>query len=143
MFVNISHKTKFPFLDNCQVPYLFFSTSLGTFSYNTEESTSSPTIFNNRVNALLSFDGMNKRLYLYVQNDGITSYNLNGSDLSTIDIDNVEFFTVDARYNLIYYHQPLQDRIYVYNITSGQNVPVGALSGVTGVKDMEMEVENG
>jgi hypothetical protein len=78
-----------------------------------------------------------------VQNDGITSYNLNGSDLSTIDIDNVEFFTVDARYNLIYYHQPLQDRIYVYNITSCQNVPVGALSGVTGVKDMEMEVENG
>jgi hypothetical protein len=78
-----------------------------------------------------------------VQNDGITSYKLNGSDLSTVDIDNVEFFTVDARYNLIYYHQSLQDRIYVYNITSGQNVPVGALSGVTGVKDMEMEVENG
>ncbi|CAB4009691.1 fibrillin-2-like isoform X48, partial [Paramuricea clavata] len=127
--------------DNCQVPYLFFSTSSGTFSYNTEESTSSPNMFNSRANALLSFDGMNKRLYFYTANDEITSYNLNGSDLSTITIQNVEFFTVDGRNNLLYYHQRLQDRIFVYNITSTQSTQVGALSSVTGTKDME--VKNG
>ena len=135
-------KTKFLFLDNCQVPYLFFSTSSGTFSYNTEESTSSPTIFNNSVNALFSFDGINKRLYLHTAIDEITSYNLNGSYLTTINIQNVEFFSVDGRNNLIYYHQPLQERIFVYNITSGQSASVGALSGVTGVKDMEMDMTN-
>ena len=100
-------------------------------------------MFNSRLNALLSFDGINKRLYFYTANDEITSYTLNGSDLSTMVIANVEFFTVDGRNNLIYYHQPLQERIYVYNITSGQSAQVGALSRVTGVKDMEMEVENG
>ncbi|CAB4033642.1 mucin 4, partial [Paramuricea clavata] len=129
--------------ENCQVPYLFFSTSSGTFSYNTEESTSSPTIFNSRVNALMSFDGINKLLYFHTTNNEITSYNLDGSYLSTITIQNVEFFTVDGRNNLLYYHDDLQDRIFVYNITSGQSTLVAGLSGVTGVKDMEMEMANG
>jgi hypothetical protein len=120
------------------VPYLFFSTSTGTFFYNTEESASSPTIFNSRVNALMSFDGKNKRLYFHTQNDEITSYNLDGSDLITMSIFNVDFFTVDGQNNLLYYQDALQDRIFVYNITSAQSAPLGALSGVTGVKDLEM-----
>jgi hypothetical protein len=91
----------------------------------------------------MSFDGINKRLYFHTANNEITSYNLDGSYLSTITILNVEFFTVDGRNNLIYYHQPLQDRIFVYNMASGQSTSVGALSGVTGVKDMEMEMANG
>ncbi|CAB4000304.1 low-density lipo receptor-related 2 [Paramuricea clavata] len=132
--------------DNCQIPYLLFSTSSGTFFYNTEESTSSPFMFNNRANALMSFDGMNKRLYFHTANDKITSYNLDGSDLIfeiTIVNHNVEFFSVDGRNNLIYYHDSLQDRIFVYNITSGQSASVGALSGVSGMKDMEMDIPNG
>ena len=103
-------------------------------------------MFNNRANALMSFDGINKRLYFHSANDEITSYNLNGSDLIfeiTIVIQNVEFFSVDGRNNLIYYHDSLQDRIFVYNITSGQSASVGALSGVTGMKDMEMDIPNG
>ena len=120
------------------MPYVFFSTSLRTFSYNTEESTSSPTIFNSRVNALMSFDGTNKRLYFHTANNEITSYNLDGTDLITTTILNMDFFAVDGRNNLLYYHHNLHNRIFVYNITSAQSVPVGALSGVTGVKDMEL-----
>jgi hypothetical protein len=131
-------------LDLCQVPYLFFSASLGTFSYNTQEAAGSPVLASDHVNALLSFDGVNKRLYLYTTvPQGITSYNLDGSDSTTIPIQNVELFTVDGKNNLIYYLHLLRDRIYVYNITSGEDSAVTALSDVTNIKDVEMEVTNG
>ena len=55
----------FPFLDRCQIPYLFFSSPIGTLSYNTQEDGESPTMFNDVANALLAFDGVNKRLYVY------------------------------------------------------------------------------
>ena len=130
-------------LDRCQVSYLFFSTSLGTFSYNTQESTSSPSIFNDHVNTLLSFDGVNTRLYLYNDDEGIISYKLDGSERTGIAIDNVELFTVDGQNNLIYYLHTLLQRIYVLNITSGQDTPVAALSDVASVKDLEMDMTNG
>ena len=36
-----------PFADRCQIPYLFYSSPLGTWSYNTEETGESPMMFNN------------------------------------------------------------------------------------------------
>ena len=96
-----------------------------------------------RTNALFSFDGFNKRLYLHTTNNEITSYNLDGSDATTIVVENVEFFTVDGRNNLIYYHHSLQERIWVYNITSGQQSSVDALADIAGVKDLEMDLTNG
>ena len=98
---------------------------------------------NDHVNALLAFDGVNKRLYHYTDAEGIISYSLDGSDSTTIQIDNVESFTVDGQNNLIYYIHQRQDRIYVYNITSSQDSEVVALSDVTSVKDLEMEATNG
>ena len=98
---------------------------------------------NNHVNALLSFDGVNKRLYLYTTSQGITSFNLDGSNSITMNLNNVEIFTVDGQNNLIYFLHNLHERIYVYNITSGQNSQVAALSAVASVKDLEMEVTNG
>ncbi len=123
------------------MPYLFFSTSLGTLSYNTEKSTSSPTMVDNRKNALLSFDDINKRLYLYT--NGIASYKLDGSDSTTIGISHMKFFTVDGRNNLIYYYHLHQEQIWVYNITSAQQNVVDALRSVSSVKDMEMDTRNG
>ena len=135
-------KTKSLFSDGCQVPYLFFSTSLGgTFSFNTEESTSSPSMVDTRTNALLSFDGINKRLYLYT--DRIESYKLDGSDLTTIGISHLKFFTVDGRNNLIYYYHIVDERIWVYNITSAQQNYVVPLRRVSSVKDMEIDTRNG
>ena len=130
-------------LDLCQVPYLFFSTSLGTFSSNTQESTSRSSMVNDHRNALFSFDGVNKRLYLYTVVEGIISYNLDGSDRTGIMIDNLDIFTVDGRNNLIYYHHAFQGSIFVYNMTSGLNAPVVALSGFARVKDLEMDMTNG
>ena len=95
----------------------------------------------NRTNALLSFDGTNKRLYLYT--DRIASYNLDGSDLTTIAISHLKFFTVDGRNNLIYYYHIHEERIWVYNITSAQQNVVDALRPVSSVKDMEMDTANG
>ncbi len=98
---------------------------------------------NDHVDALLSFDGVNKRLYLYTADEGIISYNLDGSGRTGIMIDNVELFTVDGGNNLIYYLHRLRERIYVYNITSGQDTSVTALSHVSGVKDLEVNMTNG
>ena len=102
-----------------------------------------PMKVDDRVNALLSYDGINKRLYLYVNGVGITSYYLDGSDEKTTSIGNVELFTVDGRNNLIYFYHTLHSRIYVYNITSGEETAVSALTGVASVKDLEMDMTNG
>lgn len=133
----------FLLLESCQVPYLFFSTSSGTLSYNTQESSSSPNMVDSLVNALLSFDGANKRLYLYTEPNELRSFNLDGSVSTTVSINNVESFAVDGRNNLIYYNHELNDRIWLYNLTSGQNSAVAALSGVSSVKDLEISMTNG
>ena len=96
-----------------------------------------------RVNALLSYDGINKRLYLYVESEGITSYYLDGSDASTKSLKNVDLFSVDGRRNVIYYYHDLHSRIWMYNITDGQQTAVDALSDVTSVKDLEIDMTNG
>ena len=131
------------FLDRCQVPYLFISTSSGTFSYHTEELTSSPNRVDVRKGGLFSFDGINKRLYLHRKDNGITSYNLDGSHSITININYVKLFTMDGRNNLIYYYHSLFTRIWVYNITRGQPTSVGALAHISTVRDMEMDNTNG
>ena len=131
------------YLDQCQVPYLFFSTSLGTRSYNARESSSTSNEFNDQVNALFSFDGINKRLYTYTEVEKITSHNLAGSDSTTINVGNIEFFAVDGRIGLIYYYHQAQERISLYNVTSGINGQVAALADVTSVKDLAIDVTNG
>ena len=132
----------FSYVELCQIPYLFFSTSSGTLFYNAQDSNPSPSMVNDDIdNAFLSFDGINKRLYLYTNK--MVSYKLDGSDQTEIDIDNVEFFAVDGRNNLIYYHHERKDEIYVYDIGSGENGPVAALSGITSAKDMEVDMRNG
>jgi hypothetical protein len=55
----------------------------------------------------------------------------------------VEFFTADGRNNLIYYHHSLQDKIWMYNITDRQDSSVHALTDVSDVKDLEMDMTNG
>ena len=128
-------------LDRCQIPYLFLSTSSEVLSFNAEEFTGSPAKFDNSVDAQLAFDAVNKQLYLY--SGGFTSYNLDGSNSSTIARDNVDFFTVDGRNKVIYYHHRLQERIRMYNITSGGDSLVADLSDVASVKDLDMDVTNG
>ena len=59
LLVGIIYKINFC-LDQCQVPYLFFSTSLGTRSYNARESSNTSNEFNDQENALFSFDAINK-----------------------------------------------------------------------------------
>ena len=97
----------------------------------------------NLVNALLSFDGENKRLYLYTESNELRSYNLDGSVSTTVNINNVEFFAVDGRNNLIYYNHELNDRLWLYNLTSGQDNGVAALSDFSSVKDIEIGMTNG
>lgn len=131
------------FLDRCQLPVLFISNSSGIQYYNTKESTLHQWRVDGHVDALLAFDGVNKRLYLYTSGQGITSYNLDGSDPTTMDIDNVEYFTVDGRNNVIYYYYSLQDRLMMYNITSGEDVLIKDLENVISVKDLDMDTTNG
>ena len=92
----------------------------------------------------MSFDGINKRLYLYTFPGKITSYDLDGSNPTEININIVEeTFAVDGRNSLIYYHHKFSERIYVYNITSGQDIEVAGASSITGVKDLEVDARNG
>ena len=133
----------FPFLDRCQIPYLFFSSPTGTLSYNTQENGGSPTTFNDVANALLAFDGVNKRLYVYAGSGVMTSYRLDGSDPMTIDISNVDTFTVDGRSNVIYYHHELQTSIRIYNMTSNEDISKDGLSDVESVKDLDIDFTNG
>ena len=132
----------FPFLDRCQIPYLFFSSPLGTLSYNTQENGKSPTMFNDDANSLLAFDGVNKRLYVYAVYV-MTSYRLDGYDSMTIEISNVDTFAVDGQRSVIYYHHELQTRIRMYNLTSSEDVADDDLAGVGSVKDLDMDFTNG
>ena len=99
-------------------------------------------MIDNRANALLSYDGINKRLYLYVAGEGITSYYLDGSDSTTKSLSNVAVFAVDGKRNVIYYYHGLTSRIEMYNITDGEKSVVVGLSGISGVKDLEVDPTN-
>ena len=116
---------------------------MGTLSYNTQEDGESPTMFNDVANALLAFDGVNKRLYVYNESDLMTSYLLDGSDPMNIDISNVETFAVDGRSNVIYYHHDFQTRIWMYNMTSSEDIADDDLADVESVKDLDMDFKNG
>ena len=116
---------------------------MGTLSYNTQENGESPTMFNDVANALLAFDGVNKRLYVYAESDVMTSYLLDGSQSITIDISNVDTFAVDGWSNVIYYHHMFQTRIWMYNMTSGENIAGDDLSDVGSVRDLDMDFTNG
>ena len=133
----------FPLPDRCEIPYLFFSSPVGTLSYNTQKSGGSPTMFNNVANALLAFEGVNKRLYVYNQSGVMTSYLLDGSDSMTTDISNVDTFAVDGRGNVIYYHHQFQTRIWMFNMTSRENIAADNLSSISNVKDLHMDFTNG
>lgn len=100
-------------------------------------------MFNDRGNVKLSFDSLNRRLYFYSDGVGLTSYRLDGTIYSTMNVVNLEFFTVDGRNNVIYYHHALEDKIWLYNITSGQSLRVGDLSDVNSIKDLDMDITNG
>ena len=126
-----------------QIPYLFLSTSLGTLTYNTKISSSIAAKVDDRVNALLSFDAINKRLYLYVKLQGFASYNLDGSDATTISINDVDSFTVDGRTNSIFYYHSVKQELRTRNITGGQDNKVDALFSLNNVTDLEMDTTNG
>ena len=131
------------FSDRCQIPYLFISTPSNIQSYNTKNSSEGSAIFVNRTNTiLLSFDDTNKRLYSYSESV-ITSYDLDGSILATINIPNVEFFTVDGQNNVIYYHTTLEDKLQMYDIAMNQDSEIAALSSVTRIKDLDIDMKNG
>ena len=116
---------------------------MGTLSYNTKEPIASPNRLDDRINASLSFDGINKRLYLYLKNTGFVSYNLDGSNAASIPISNVSFFTVDGKNNLIYYHHSVHEKIWMHNLLSGQQTAVEALSAISGVRDLEIDIVTG
>ena len=100
-------------------------------------------MFNDVANALLAFDGVNKRLYVYAESGQMTSYLLDGSDPMNIELDNVETFAVDGRSNVIYYHHELQSRIRIYNMTSNEDFAKDGLSDVESVKDLDIDFMNG
>ena len=101
-------------------------------------------MFNDVANALLAFDGVNKRLYVYAGISGVmTTYRLDGSDPMIIHISNVETFAVDGRSNVIYYHHELQTRIWMFNMTSGENIADDDLADVGSVKDLDIDFTNG
>lgn len=92
---------------------------------------------------MLSFDSINKRLYFYVEDVGIKSVYLDGSDSVTIDISDVKFFSIDGRNNLIYFYHVRRDEILIYDITNNQQDELDALSDVTSVKDIGVHKTNG
>ena len=100
-------------------------------------------MFNDVANALLAFDGVNKRLYVYAESGQMTSYLLDGSDPMNIELDNVETFAVDGRSNVIYYHHELQTSIRIYNMTSNEDFAKDSLSDVESVKDLDIDFMNG
>ena len=127
------------------MPYLIFLNSSGMYknSYNTRKSASEAIKVNDYRHALLSFDDINKRLYLKTTAQEITSCNLDGSDLTTMTIKNVKMFTVDGQNNLIYFFHSNLDKVFTYHITRGEKSEVKALWKVNGVKDLEMDTING
>ena len=91
----------------------------------------------------MSFDGINNRLYFYVEDTGIKSFNLDGSNSTTIELSAVTFFAVDGRNNLIYFYHNPRDRLIIYDITNNQQQEVAALSGVNSAKDIDVHETSG
>jgi hypothetical protein len=129
--------------DRCQIPYVYFSGASNVQSYNVDNSSERTTIVVNRPDALLSFDAVNKRLYTYTEDAGIISYDLDGSNSTTIEIENVEVFTVDGRDGVIYYYHKRFNNMWMYDIANSQGSEFSRLSSVTSVKDLDMDETNG
>ena len=73
----------------------------------------------------------------------MTSYDLDGSNSTDFDINNVEVFAVDGRNNLIYYYHEFSEKLFFYNITTGEDNEVAGASAVAGVRDLEIDTRNG
>ena len=132
------------FSDRCQLPYVYFSGSSNILSYNADNSSERTTIVVSRPDALLSFDAVNKRLYTHIpRDDVITSYDLDGSNSTEINLQNVEYFTVDGQDGVIYFYHSRINQIYIYDIANEQDSAVNALSAVSSVKDLDMDLTNG
>ena len=136
--------TKSLLIDPCQTSYLFFSTASEVLYYNNGDSADGLTKIDDQVEASLAYDSANRRLYLYLDSPGkIISYYLDGSGSTSFNVVEVQYLTVDGRNNVTYYRHKLQDRIWIFNMTSGQASAVEGLSDVASVKDLEMDVTNG
>ena len=90
----------------------------------------------------INYDPFSRRLFFYDVQENFYSFEQDGSDLRRIDLNQVERFTVDGSNNIIYYIHKSTDTIYMFNMTSLENVEVIDLVDIIGAKDIDMDSLN-
>ena len=122
------------FIETCEDEMLFYSTSSEIIS---NSSVSIPTADYN----ILEYDKYNRRLLYYDDTENLYSADLNGLN-STVLINkaNIAVFAYDGERGVLYYLNSFTLKINSVNISSGEDAPVEALDSVSGIKDMEMDI---
>ena len=122
------------FIETCEDEILFYSTSSEIIS---NSSVSIPTADYN----ILEYDKYNRRLLYYDDTENLYSADLNGLN-STVLINkaNIAVFAYDGERGVLYYLNSFTLKINSVNISSGEDAPVEALDSVSGIKDMEMDI---
>ncbi len=90
------------------------------------------------------YDKHNRQILTYVSAETLSRVTLDGLNITTL-ATNEEFirrFTYDGRRNIIYYLHNARQTIYMLNLTSMEDKEVGALSHISNIKDLDIDVLN-
>ena len=83
-------------------------------------------------------------MYYDNSENNLYSVNLNGSNRTVLINDgNIEDFAYDGVHSVLYYVHTLTGQINSFNISSGERGAVEALSSVTNIRDLDMDIKNG
>ncbi len=131
--------------DLCQVPILYYANSSVIYSYNTKDGDFSPNLILRLPDTQLVYDKHNRQMLTYISAGTLSRVTLDGLNITTL-ATNEEFirrFTYDGRRNIIYYLHDARQTIYMLNLTSMEDKEVGALSHISNIKDLDIDVLNG
>ena len=115
----------------------FYTTSSGIVS---NSSVLLPT-----TNSILGYDRHNRKLLYYNDDtENVYTANLDGSNSTVlVNVRNVDDFAYDGRRNVLYYLHKHTLKIHLVNVTSGEDAPFDALSSLSAIRDLEMDIKNG
>jgi hypothetical protein len=130
--------------DVCQVPILYYANSSTIDTYNTKAGDLSPNFFLRSLDAQLVYDKHNRQILMYASGTTLSRVTLDGSNITTLATmeEHIRRFTYDGRRNIIYYLHDASEAIHMLNLTSMEDMEVGALAHLSNIKDLDIDVLN-
>ena len=123
-------------LEICEEGILYYSTS--------SHIVSNSSVMIPVTDSVLGYDRNNRKLLYYNDvNDNLYSSSLNGADIAVLlSNDKIMYFAYDGKRGVLYYLNRLTSDIHSVNISSGQDQLIQALSSLSDIKDLEVDIKN-